>query len=152
MTTVNQRFVFQGGIEIAPLINNNPVKNPNGLLLYSNNGSLNIKNYNDDVLTLATEAPIIPTTINQPTYAMNNTENYILVDSTGLSNITITLPPSNSVSNGKVVNITDLKRTASIINILVNADVNIQGDTDVLMNVNGMSLTFLFDGNEWIII
>jgi len=89
-------------------------------------------------------------------YSIQSTDSLLGIKGTSGGTVTLTLPLANSVVSGKYFQIKDEASSASIGNIIVNvsgSDKIENTQTQIIMSINGIELTFYSNGNnKWYII
>jgi hypothetical protein len=148
MSHVNQRLIAGDGLQIHSAVKNISFPPTSSVLLYENSDRLAcLTQLNPTQRYVVGEVP--PVNTSAASYACTVNDDLVLVDSSAHPQVSITLPDSPYI--GKKITIIDASRSCLEHPISVTASVPVQHDTDVLMNTNGMSLTFVFTATAWLL-
>lgn len=147
MFLANQRIVAGDAIQIHQNAKDTRLPDPDSILLYEHDDKLayvSLQNPTQRYVVGATP----PITVTD-SYVCTRNDDHVLVDSSARTELSVVLP--DGVDVGKTVTVTDVSAVSLTNPIRVSASVPVH-TTDVLMNTNGVSLTFLYSGSGWVII
>lgn len=149
MSFANQRLIAGDGIQIFSSVKDVELPASGSVILYTDEDKLTCRTLdNPTPRYVSTETP--PVSVNAAAYQCARNDTDVLVDSTNHSQVNVVLPSNADI--GKRITVYDATSTCLTHPIVVSSSTQVHHENEVLMNTNGMSLTFLFTGEAWLLI
>jgi hypothetical protein len=148
MSLTNTRIVAGDGIQINNISSDVSLPDTDSILLYEHADKLAyMSRRNSTQRYVVGVTP--PVTVTGP-YTCTRNDDQVFVDSRTQAEVSVVLP--EGVDGGKMVTVTDIASVSLTNPIRVTATGGVHHDNDVLINANGMSLTFMYSEMGWVLV